>query len=313
MLAALGQPPAGDGWAFEMKWDGQRAIAAAREGTCQLYSRNNNDITATFPELPSAVLDALRGRNAIVDGEIVALDAKGRPSFSRLQRRMHVQRPTAELREGFPVMFYVFDVLAVDGESTTSLPYVDRRATLDSIVEAGPRIQVPPYWTDVDGQQMLEVAREHRLEGIVSKRTDSTYLPGRRSPTWTKTPLRNNTEVVPIGWVDGAGTASGAIGGLLLGAYDPDGSLVYIGRVGTGFSAADRRALREQLTRIERPTSPLATAPPARETRGAHWIEPVLVGDVNYREYTGGRLRHPSWLGLREDKAPADVDLPGQH
>ena len=224
MLASLGQPPAGDGWAFEMKWDGQRAIAMTRGGQCRLFSRNRNDITATFPELPTAVLDALRGRDAIIDCEIVALDSKGRPSFSRLQRRMHVQKPTTELREGFPVVFYVFDVLEVDGESTTSLPYVDRRATLDSLVEAGPRIQVPPYWTDVDGRQMLDVATEHGLEGVVAKRADSTYLPGRHSPTWTKTPLRNNTEVVPIGWVDGAGTASGGIGGLLIGAYGPTGN-----------------------------------------------------------------------------------------
>lgn len=313
MLATLGQLPEGEGWAWEMKWDGQRAIAQVEPGSSRLFSRNGNDITATFPELADPLVDVLDGREAILDGEIVALDSKGRPSFGRLQRRMHVLRPTTALRADVPVTFYLFDLLALDGHSTTSLPYTERRANLDTLGFSGPRVQVPPYWTDVDGDRMLGLAREHRLEGVVAKRIDSTYRPGRRSPTWIKHPLRANTEAIVVGWMDGAGSARGGVGSLLLGAYDDDGRLLYIGHVGTGFSGAGRRALRDQLAHLERPTSPLAAPPPARDTKGAHWVEPELVGDVEFREYAGGSLRHPAWKGLRDDKSPREVDLPGRH
>ena len=313
MLATLGQLPGGAGWAFEMKWDGQRAIATVDNGVSRLFSRNGNDITATFPELAVPIVAALDGREATLDGEIVALDANGRPSFSRLQRRMHVLSPTAQLRNEVPVTYYVFDVLALDGKSTTGLPYLRRRAELTDLALSGPRLRVPPYWTDVDGEEMLDLARRHHLEGAVAKRVDSTYQPGRRSPAWIKQPLRANTEGIVVGWVDGTGAARDGIGSLLLAAYDDDHQLVYIGHVGTGFTTTTRKSLREQLTALERPTSPLASPPPARETKDARWVEPQLVGDVEYREYTGGRLRHPSWKGLRDDKTPSEVDLPGRH
>lgn len=313
MLATLGQLPEGEGWAWEMKWDGQRAIAQVEADSSRLFSRNGNDITATFPELTDPIVDVLDGRDAILDGEIVALDAKGRPSFARLQRRMHVLRPTSALRAEVPVTFYLFDVLSLDGHSTTSLPYVERRAVLDALGFSGPRVQVPPYWTDVGGDRMLDLAREHHLEGVVAKRIDSTYRPGRRSPTWIKHPLRANTEAVVVGCVDGTGSARGGVGSLLLGAYDDGGRLTYIGHVGTGFTGAGRRALRAQLTQLERPTSPLAAPPPTRGIKGAHWVSPELVGDVEFREYAGGSLRHPAWKGLRDDKSPREVDLPGRH
>src|SRR5690606_38809563 len=167
--------------------------------------------------------------------------------------------------------------------------------------------------TDVDAPTMLTVAREHGLEGIVAKDPDAPYLPGTRSDGWIKTPLRRNTEVVVVGWLPGSGKAAGGIGSLLLGAHDDEERLVFIGRVGTGFTAATRRELRSQLRPLERPTTPLAVAPPARETHGAHWVEPILVGEVEYREYAGGSLRHPSWRGLRTDKTVPEVDLPGRH
>lgn len=313
MLATLGQLPSGPGWAFEMKWDGQRAIATIDNGVSRLFSRNGNDITATFPELARPITDALDRREAILDGEIVALDARGRPSFGRLQRRMHVLSPTEQLCNEVPVTYYVFDVLALDGKPTTSLPYLQRRTELEDLALSGPRMQVPPYWTDVNGEQMLDLARQQHLEGAVAKRMDSTYRPGRRSPAWIKQPLRANTEGIIVGWVDGTGTAREGVGSLLLGAYDDDHRLVYIGHVGTGFTTATRKALREQLAAIERPTTPLAAPPPARDTKGARWVGPKLVGDVEYREHTSGRLRHPSWKGLRDDKAPSEVDLPGRH
>ncbi len=169
-------------------------------------------------------------------------------------------------------------------------------------------MQVPPFWTGVDGDRVLDVAREHHLEGVVAKRVDSTYRPGRRSPAWIKHPLRANTEGVVVGWVHGRG----GVGSLLLGAYDDQGRLVYIGHVGAGFTGAGRRALRDQLAQLERATSPLATAPPTRDMKGAHWVEPELVGDVEFREYIGGSLRHPAWKGLRDDKSPTEVALPGR-
>lgn len=193
MFATLGQLPEGEGWAWEMKWDGQRAIAQVNSGSSRLFSRNGNDITAAFPELAGPLADVLDGRDANLDGEIVALDAKGRPSFGRLQRRMHVLRPTTTLRADVPVVLYLFDVLSLDGHSTTSLPYAERRADLDALGFSGPRVQVPPYWTDVGGDRMLDLAREHHLEGVVAKRLDSTYRPGRRSPAWIKHPLRART------------------------------------------------------------------------------------------------------------------------
>ncbi|MFM1722622.1 non-homologous end-joining DNA ligase [Rhodococcus sp. PAM 2766] len=313
MLATLGRPPAGEGWAFEMKWDGQRAVTDVRRDGIRLFSRNGNDITSAFPELTGPIAAAVDDHDVVLDGEIVALDAKGRPSFARLQRRMHVLRPTAQLRNEFPVTYYVFDVLDLDGESTVAKTYLERRRLLDGLGLSGRRVQVPPFWTDVDGDRMLDLAREHHLEGVVAKRVDSTYRPGRRAPEWIKTPLRKNTEVIVVGWVDGNGAARNGVGSLLLGAHDDDGDLIYVGHVGTGFSAALRRSLREQLAALERPTSPLAAPPPSRDAKGAHWVEPRLVGDVEYREYSGGSLRHPSWKGLRDDKTPDEIDLPGRH
>ncbi len=227
MLATLGQLPAGDSWAWEMKWDGAREISQVRAGACRFYSRNGNDITVSYPELPDPLLAALDGRDAVLDGEIVALD-QGRPSFALLQRRMHVQRVTPQLRTEVPVTLYLFCVLAVDGHSTTALPYLERRSLLDDLVAPGPREQVPPFWTDTTGEQMLALAREHHLEGVVAKRIGSPYQPGRRSPDWLKHPIRSNTEGIIVGWLPGSGTAAGGIGSLILAAYDDDHQLTYI-------------------------------------------------------------------------------------
>jgi bifunctional non-homologous end joining protein LigD len=312
MLATLGTPPAGDGWAYEMKWDGQRAIAVVSPSAVTLVSRNGNDVSGSFPELVDALPEAVAGRSVVLDGEIVAFDAKGRPSFARLQQRMHVLKPNAQLRNDVPTTFYVFDVLEVDGDDVTGRPYLERRQVLEGLHLEAKRVQVPPFWTDVDGQTMLDTARENGLEGVVAKKIDSVYRPGRRSPAWIKTPLRNNTEVVVGGWVPGAGAASGGIGSLLLGAHNSEGDLVYIGHVGTGFSTATRRELLEMLTEIETPSAPFVDTPPRSIAKDAHWVTPTYVGDVEYREFTG-KLRHPSWKGLRADKSPADVDWPGDH
>ena len=192
-------------------------------------------------------------------------------------------------------MPYVFDVLHIDGTSTTDLPYLERREALANLSLEHPRIKVPPHWLNVDGPTMLEVARKHHLEGIVAKSITSTYQLGKRSPRWLKTPLRANTEGIVCGFVPGSGNAAGGIGSLILGAHDDSGSLVYIGNVGTGFSSRQRRELREQLVDIE--------DPPARS-------RPRQCG---VREYTGGGLRHPAFKGMRIDESVIDVDLPGRH
>lgn len=313
MLATLGHPPTGERWAWEGKWDGMRAIATTGKKTPALWSRNGNNVSESFPEIVDALATVLDHRETVLDGEIVALDKGGVPSFSRLQRRMHVRAPTAQLQNDALTTYYVFDVLDIDGTSTTELPYLERREALSSLGIENPRIKVPPFWLNVDGAAMLDVAKKHHLEGILAKSINSTYQPGKRSPSWIKTPLRAKSEAIVAGLVEGSGSAAGGIGSLILGAHDDSGLLVCIGSVGSGFSSRQRRELREQLLEIERPTSPFAIAPPRAIARESRWCEPILVCDVEYREFTGGSLRHPAFKGLRVDKIAADVDLPGRH
>ncbi|MGW4351088.1 non-homologous end-joining DNA ligase [Nocardia sp. NPDC004582] len=309
MLATGGAPPVGPGWAVEMKWDGVRIIAVREGGECILLSRNGNDVSAAYPEIVAA-LKALPGKGSLIlDGEIVAPDRAGAPSFGRLQRRMHVARPGEQLIAEVPVRFFVFDVLRVDGLDVTRENYLRRRERLAGLPLAEP-LSVPPHWVDVDAAQLLEVAREHRIEGIVSKRTDSVYLPGRRSPAWIKTPLRQRTEVVVAGWTPGAGGFGTTFGSLIMGAHDETGRLVYLGNVGTGFTQAARRVLRGALDGIAVSAAPFDPPPPEAAGAGWHWVQPILVADVEYREYSGERLRMPSWKGLRTDKPPALVSVP---
>lgn len=310
MLATLSAPPTGELWAMEQKWDGQRAIATTGGKHPALYSRNGNDISRSFPEIVNALTELLDGRESVLDGEIVALDDRGIPSFSRLQQRMHVQKPAPLLRTQVPVTYYVFDVLDIDGTEIIDLPYIERREALSNLSLDHTRIKVPPYWLNVDGPTMLEIARKHGLEGIVAKRITSTYQPGKRSPAWLKTPLRANSEAVICGYLPGSGVAANGIGSLILGAHDDEGKMVYIGNVGTGFTTRQRRELREKLLELERPISPFATAPPRSVIRDAHWAQPLLVCDVEYREFSGGALRHPSFKGLRTDKTFDEVKMP---
>lgn len=309
MLATGGAPPDGPGWAVEMKWDGVRIIAVREDGGCRLYSRNGNDVSSAYPEIVAA-LKAVSGKGSLVlDGEIIAQDRDGAPSFGLLQRRMHVVRPGEQLVAEVPVQYFIFDVLGVDGVDVTGETYLERRDRLAELRPSVP-VSVPPYWTDVDAEKLLEVASEHRIEGIVSKRVDSVYLPGRRSPAWIKTPLRQNTEVVVAGWTPGAGGFAASFGSLVMGAHDETGRLVYIGNVGTGFTQAARRVLRGTLDEITVSASPFEQTPPEAAAGGWHWVRPILVGDVEYREFSGERLRMPSWKGLRTDKPPALVEVP---
>jgi bifunctional non-homologous end joining protein LigD len=310
MLATAAPLPTGAGWGFEFKWDGVRAIAYVEDGSVRLFSRNDRDISQSYPELQA--LGDLVDVPCVLDGEIVTLDQRGAPSFGHLQERMHVRHPDRALMRRVPVAYYVFDVLRVDEHSFLRTPYSERRACLEELAPDGsPSITVPPAFLDADGRDVVEAARELGLEGVVAKRLDSIYEPGRRSRSWIKVPFMQTQEVVVGGWKQGAGTREGTIGALLLGAYDDTG-LRYIGDVGTGFSSAVLGDLLRRIRPLEQDDSPFVDPVPRDHARGARWLRPELVGEVEFRTWTReGRIRHSSWRGLRPDKSPQDVRLGG--
>ncbi len=306
MLATAAQLPDDDAaWGYEFKWDGVRAVAAVRRGVLGLTSRKGTDITVRYPEL-GRLPAALVGHDAVVDGEIVAMDEHGRPDFGALQNRMH--RTGAEvprLAAARPVTYLVFDLLAWDGEDMLELPYAERRARLDALGLAGHRWAATP-WFEGGGADVLAASEENGLEGVVAKRLDSVYRPGARSPEWRKIKNFRTQSVVVGGWRPGQGRRSGTIGSLLVGVPDDQGRLVYVGHVGTGFSDQDLRHLQQLLT--ARRTPPFEGNLPREVTRDAHWVEPDLVGEVAYAVWTAeGRLRHPVWRGVRDDLEPDDV------
>lgn len=309
MLATAGPLPTGPGWGYEFKWDGVRAIAYAA-GDVRLLSRNDKDVTGAYPEL-AELGDVLASGRAVLDGEIVALDAEGRPSFAALQQRMHVRAPSAALVAGTPVRFYLFDLLHLDGEDLTPRPYAERRAALQELALSGQSLDTPPYWTGDAGRDLVTAAADLGLEGVIAKQLGSPYAPGRRSPAWVKVPLNDTVEVIVAGYKPGAGRRAGTIGSLLLGMYDAQDRLTYVGHVGTGFTQAALRDLQQCLDPLRRRDSPFDQPVPREHARHAVWVEPLLVGDVTFRSWTPDRrLRHPSWKGLRSDREPAEVRLP---
>jgi bifunctional non-homologous end joining protein LigD len=295
--------PPSDGWAFEMKWDGVRAIAVADGTSLRLTSRNGNDVTIAYPELqPLAEQVRLA---AVLDGEIVAVDEDGRASFQRLQARMHLRDPAAirEIAAQVPVAYVLFDVLWLDGHLVTGLEYTERRRLLEGLELRGRAWQTPSA-TD-DGAQAFAVSEQLGFEGVVAKRVDSRYEPGRRSPAWRKVKHQRAQEFVIGGWLEGEGSRGGRIGALLIGYYDDEGALRWAGRVGTGFTEAELDRLAALLAPIAVTESPFADRGLPRD---AHYVQPVYVAQVRFTEWTsGGRVRHPAYLGLRDDKAPTDV------
>ncbi len=292
--------PVGTGWAYEFKWDGVRVIATVTGGRVRLAARSGADITGGYPELAglgAAVPDA------VLDGEIVALDAAGRPSFTTLAERMHVRDATraARLAVTVPVSYMVFDLLSLAGEDLTGAPYARRRALLETLDLAGTPAVVPPVFAD--GAATLAAAREYALEGVVAKRLDSGYRPGQRSPDWIKVKLDDSGDFVVGGWRPGARR----LGALLVGSPGPDGRLAYRGRVGGGISAASERALLAALAPLAAPASPFAQPLPRDDARSATWVRPELVVEVRFGQRTpDGRLRFPRFLRLRPDKTPGD-------
>ena len=313
MLATLGLPPTRfEDFAVEAKYDGQRGIAILDADHVVLLSRNGADITRTFPEISAALPRAL-GRSVVLDGEIVALDAQGVPSFGRLQQRWpQTRRPSAELVRAVPVRFYAFDVLRCDGSDVTTRPYAERRELLADIAATarGNVVQFPAHWASTDPAIVLGASADMGLEGIVSKRLDSLYLPGVRSKDWIKTCLRLRSEFVIGGWLPGVGPNRHAIAALLVGAHDDRGRLRFCGPVGAGISDGHRRVLARHLAPLASLTSPFDDEVPPAIARHARWVRPDTIGDVEYRELRG-LLRHPSWKGLRADMADAaSIELP---
>ena len=309
MAVARPELPADESaYGYEFKWDGVRAVVYVEGGRPRVLSRNDRDVTGSYPEL-RALAEALGSRQVVLDGEIVTFGPDGRPSFAALQQRMHVTSASAVRRlvSDVPVTFLAFDVLHLDGHPTLDLPYRERRELLDSLELSGPRWQTPP-WFPGDGSAVLAASQQQGLEGVVAKRLDSRYSPGKRSDCWLKIKHRRMQEVVVGGWKPGQGRRTGVIGSLLLGVHDDDGQLVYAGHVGTGFSERDLRRLSQQLADLETDASPFDGAVPREHARDAHWVRPELVGEVVFAEWTrDGRLRHPSWRGLRPDKDPQEV------
>jgi bifunctional non-homologous end joining protein LigD len=308
MLATAGPIPEKDDgrFAVEMKWDGVRAVSYWDDGEFRLLSRNDNDVTAGYPEL--AALGTLLGSHgAILDGEIVAY-VRGRPSFEALQARMHVRgAKVKQLAVEVPVTLLLFDIMQLDGKATTGLPYTQRRELLEALELAGDHVLTPPAFHDAP-KTVLTASRAQGLEGVVVKAVDSIYLPGRRSPSWIKVKHEHTQEVIVGGWKPGEGGRTGRIGSLLLGINNDAGDLVYVGHVGTGFSDRALVELGTRLKPLQRKTSPFTDEVPRLHARDAVWVTPSLVGEVSYSEFTRDlRLRHPSWRGLRPDKSPAEV------
>jgi bifunctional non-homologous end joining protein LigD len=299
MLATLAQEvPRGAGWTFEVKWDGYRAIATESGGDVTLTSRNGNDLTARFPNVAKEIPKAVKTPDCVLDGEVCALDEAGRSSFSAMQQR----------KAGTPIVYYVFDVLELEGKPVVDLPLVERRKLLEQLLDRRNKT-VRLSETFDDGEALLAAAKQQQLEGIVAKRLDSRYLPGKRTRDWLKIKTHSEQEFVVVGYTKGTGRRASSFGSLVLGYY-AGGDLVYAGNVGTGFGGKEIEKLLGLLRPLKRDKSPFREVPKMPKVRKGDviWVEPKLVAQVEFVEWThDGRLRAPAYKGLREDKGAEEV------
>ena len=309
MKAASGELPGVTAdWGYEIKWDGMRMLAHLDPSGVRLQTGNGNDATTSFPELQGleALLDGFE--SLILDGEVVAIDSEGKPSFPLLQHRMHVSDP-ADARSRavtVPVSFAIFDLLHVNGQDTMKLPLVDRRTLLEQIVESGSHWRLTEMHRD-DPAELLATVTERGLEGIVAKKLSSPYLPGKRPATWRKIKPRHRQEFVVGGWSEGRDGNAGGLGSLLLG-YMEAGELIHCGSVGSGLNATTRTEWSARVGDGQRDESPFSNQVAQTAGRIFHWTEPLYVVEVAFHNWeTDGHLRHPVYLGLRSDKDPAKV------
>jgi len=309
MKAVTGTLPADEtGWAFEIKWDGVRVLSSIGPKGVRLRSSRGNDISARYPEL-RRLTDALDDHRVILDGEVVAFDENGRPSFGLLQTRMHLAsaKEVAKRAETVPITYVVFDLIELDGNELMPLPYTERRRLLTDLLPDDGCWTVPSAQEAGNGTALMSAVRERGLEGVMAKRIDSPYLAGKRSSSWVKAKARLRQEFVIGGWQAGEGNRTGQLGSLLVGVYDGD-TFRYCGKVGTGFSMRELTRLGGFLEPLAIEESPFDPPPPRPIARLAHYVRPELVAEVEFGEWTGeGILRHPSYLGLRDDKNPTDV------
>jgi bifunctional non-homologous end joining protein LigD len=299
MLATLAQDvPRGAGWTFEVKWDGYRALAMESGGDVTLTSRNGNDLTARFPNVAKEIPKAVKTPDCVLDGEVCALDEAGRSSFSAMQQR----------KAETSIVYYVFDVLEIEGNPVVDLPLVERRKLLEQLLDRRNKT-VRLSETFDDGEALLQAAKQQQLEGIVAKRLDSRYLPGKRTRDWIKIKTHSEQEFVVAGYTKGTGRRASSFGSLVLGYY-AGGELVYAGNVGTGFGGKEIEKLLDLLRPLRRDRSPFREVPKMPKVRKGDviWVEPKLVVQVEFVEWThDGRLRAPAYKGMREDKAAEDV------
>ena len=290
------QLPRGEGWLFEVKWDGYRAVAYVRGGECRLASRNGNDLTSRFAAVARAIPNALKTPNAVLDGEVCALDENGRPSFSLLQGGAE------------RLVYYAFDLLEADGESLVALPLAERHERLGALLDRRSKT-VRISETFDDGAALLAAAEAQGLEGVMAKRADGPYRVGRRSRDWLKVKTAGRQEFVVAGYTRGEGRRASSIGSLVL-ALNEGGALRWVGNAGSGLGDAEIDRILKLLRPLERATSPFPEPPKMQRVRKGDvvWVEPRLVAEIAFGEWTrDGHLRHPRYLGLREDKPAREV------
>jgi bifunctional non-homologous end joining protein LigD len=304
MLARSGKlPPREEQFGFEVKWDGIRTVAFCDHGHIELQGRNFTDFTPRYPEVRE-LARSLGARRVVLDGEVVAFDEEGRPSFERLQARMHLGSESAVRRRlrDIPATYVIFDLLYLDGHSTIALSYEERRFLLEQLELEGPAWRAPAYHRG-EGQALLTATKELGIEGIVAKKLDCPYQPGVRASHWIKVKNVLTQDVVIGGWTPGEGGRSSSIGALAVGVMEGD-DLVYVGKVGTGFTEQTLALLRRELEPLRREGSPFSGRQPPK---GTIFVEPELVAHVEFREWTkSGTLRAPSFKGLRPDISPQE-------